>query len=150
MKRFETNKKYGTGGAADGAILVVKRTAKYLLVGLPNGDVKWVMHHEGDGGEYAKLAAGGRYEARNVVADADDAAPEEFGIKKGDLVETPRFLKVVIEKVFKSEANARKQGYTEPTDYDNGAYGILGKYIGESRMAFAAYVKQGVRDNGIV
>jgi hypothetical protein len=40
-------------------------------------------------------------------------------IKKGDLIETPRFLNVRIQKVFRSETNARKQKYVEPTHYRN-------------------------------
>jgi len=62
-------------------------------------------------------------------------------IKKGDYIETPRFLKVQIQKVFKSEANARKAGYYQPTHYDNYMYGIFGKHIGVNRMIFAAYEK---------
>ena len=63
-------------------------------------------------------------------------------IKKGAYVKTPRFLTVKITKVFRSEQNAYKQGYCEPTHYDNdGKYGILGKMIEENRMAFTAYKK---------
>jgi hypothetical protein len=43
----------------------------------------------------------------------------EITIKPGDYVNTPRFLRVKIQKTFKNEANARRQGYTEPTHYDN-------------------------------
>lgn len=62
-------------------------------------------------------------------------------MKKGDWVNTPRFLKVHIEKVFRSQANALKQGFTEPTDFRNSEYGILGKSTGFNMMVFAAYKK---------
>ena len=40
-------------------------------------------------------------------------------MKKGDYVDTPRFLKVRIEEVYNSEAEARKAGFTETTHYWN-------------------------------
>lgn len=36
-------------------------------------------------------------------------------MKKGDYVRTPRFLNVKVEKTFRSEENAQKAGFTEPT-----------------------------------
>jgi len=63
-------------------------------------------------------------------------------MKKGDRVYTPRFCTVRIEKVCRSERTARKQGYTEPTYYDNPDYAVLGKSIGLNRMIFAG-VKKG-------
>ena len=62
-------------------------------------------------------------------------------MKKGDYIYTPRFCTVKIEKVFQCEANARRAGYTEPTHYIDGMYGILGKSTGINRMSFAAYKK---------
>jgi hypothetical protein len=62
-------------------------------------------------------------------------------INKGDRVETPRFCTVRIQKVFRSESNARKQKFIEPTHYENDRYGILGKHVGPNLMIFAAYVK---------
>jgi len=59
-------------------------------------------------------------------------------MKKGEYVETPRFLKVKIEKVFRSNERALKEGYTEPTHYRDSEYHIRGKNIGENRMVFAA------------
>lgn len=59
-------------------------------------------------------------------------------MKKGDWVETPRFLKVKIEKVFRSNERACKEGYTEPTHYRDNDYYIRGKHIGPNRMIFAA------------
>jgi len=59
-------------------------------------------------------------------------------MKKGDWVDTPRFLKVKIQKVFRSEGNARKNGYTEPTHYNNWEYAVLGKHTGINMMVFAA------------
>ena len=62
-------------------------------------------------------------------------------IKKGDWVQTPRFLLVKINEVFKSEREAREAGYTETTHYllqhDNG-YNVLGKVTGENKIVFAA------------
>lgn len=52
-----------------------------------------------------------------------------------------KVLHCKIEKVFQCEANARRAGYTEPTHYIDGMYGILGKSIGINRMIFAAYKK---------
>ena len=60
-------------------------------------------------------------------------------MKKGDWVNTPRFLKVKIEDVLTPE-QAREQGYTEPTHYQ-GEYDIRGKHIGTNRMQFAAIEK---------
>lgn len=59
-------------------------------------------------------------------------------MKKGDQIYTPRFCTVTIEKVFKSEENARKEKYAEPTHYDDPNYSILGKHTGTNRMTFAA------------
>jgi hypothetical protein len=58
-------------------------------------------------------------------------------MKKGDLVNTPRFCKVKIEKVFRSNERANKEGYTEPTHYRDSEYMIRGKSIGNNRMIFA-------------
>lgn len=62
-------------------------------------------------------------------------------MKKGDYVITPRFLRVKIEKVFRNKKNAQKAGFTEPTHYDDKAFGVLGKNIGVNRMIFAGYRK---------
>lgn len=62
-------------------------------------------------------------------------------MKKGDYVSTPRFCSVRIEKVFRSEENARKNGFCEPTHYVNGTYGVLGKHTGINTMIFAGYKK---------
>ena len=62
-------------------------------------------------------------------------------IHKGDYIETPRFLKVKIQMVCRSEETARKQGFVEPTHFENDKYGILGKMIGENSMNFVAYKK---------
>ena len=61
-------------------------------------------------------------------------------IKKGDFVDTPRFCKVEIEKVFTSRENAARQGFHEPTHYQ-GEVDILGKHTGRDRMIFAAVKK---------
>lgn len=62
-------------------------------------------------------------------------------MKKGDYIQTPRFLGVKIEKVFKNEKNAYKAGFTEPTYYDDPVYGIYGKVISQYKMIFAAFKK---------
>ncbi len=62
-------------------------------------------------------------------------------IKKGDYVLTPRFCTVKIDKVFKSRENAAKEGYTEPTHFQDYDFGVVGKSIGINRMTFAAYRK---------
>jgi hypothetical protein len=59
-------------------------------------------------------------------------------MKKGEWIETPRFCKVKIKKVFRSNERANKEGYTEPTHYRNNEYYIRGKSIGNNRMIFAA------------
>ena len=59
-------------------------------------------------------------------------------MKKGDYVETPRFLKVRIQEVYQDNAQALKDGYTEPTHYRSEDYHIRGKHIGINRMWFAA------------
>lgn len=64
-------------------------------------------------------------------------------LKKGDIVYSPRFCHLEIQKVFQSEAAARKAGFNEQTDYKDRDYGILGKSIGMNRMIFAAYRKEG-------
>ena len=62
-------------------------------------------------------------------------------MKKGDMVNTPRFLKVRIEKVCRNSRTARQQGYVEPTHYHSEDYSILGKNIGDNCMIFAAVRK---------
>jgi hypothetical protein len=58
---------------------------------------------------------------------------------KGDLVKTPRFLKVRLEEVFSSEQDALRAGYVEPTHYsDCQGYQVYGKHIGTNLMKFAA------------
>ena len=63
-------------------------------------------------------------------------------MKQGDWINTPRFLKVKIEKVFNSEREAKEQGFYEPTHYDNTEWEICGKHIGINRMIFAAVKKE--------
>jgi hypothetical protein len=62
-------------------------------------------------------------------------------IKAGDLIRTPRFLTVKIVKVFDNDREARQEGYTEPTHYDDAEYDIFGKHIELNRMTFAAVKK---------
>ena len=64
-------------------------------------------------------------------------------MKKGDYVQTPRFLRVKIEDVFDSEKEARKAGYTETTHYwDDPEYGVYGKSLDMYHMVFAAFRKK--------
>lgn len=61
-------------------------------------------------------------------------------MKAGDHVKTPRFLTVKIEKVFETEEEARKEGFTEPTHYNRkDGYDIVGKSLDVYHMLFAAY-----------
>lgn len=59
-------------------------------------------------------------------------------MKKGDYVYTPRFCSVKIQEIFETEKEARAEGYTEPTHYDNPEYKINGKHTGLNHMIFAA------------
>lgn len=60
-------------------------------------------------------------------------------MKKGDFVNTPRFLKVRIERVFSNRRTALQSGYTEPTNYrDYRGYQVYGKHTGPNLMIFAA------------
>jgi hypothetical protein len=62
-------------------------------------------------------------------------------MKKGDIVNTPRFLKVEISEVLTRD-EAWEQKYTEPTHYhDDPNFAIYGKMIGVNRMEFAAVIK---------
>lgn len=65
-------------------------------------------------------------------------------MKKGNWVQTPRFLGVRIEKVFREKDTAIRAGFTEPTYYcgpESDRYGILGKSLDMYHMVFAAYRK---------
>ena len=62
-------------------------------------------------------------------------------MKKGEWIETPRFLKVQIEKVFNTIQEAYTEGYTEPTHYNSPDFDIKGKHTGINRMIFAAVRK---------
>ena len=62
-------------------------------------------------------------------------------MKIGDYVNTPRFCTVRIDAIFASEAEARANGYCEPTYYRGGDYTILGKSLDMYHMIFAAVPK---------
>lgn len=64
-------------------------------------------------------------------------------MKAGDLVETPRFLKVRIRAMYAKVETLREDGYTEPTHYRDPDYFILGKNIGGNCMVFAAAPRYG-------
>jgi len=74
------------------------------------------------------------------IEDYEKRMSEAPYFQKGDWAETPRFLRVKIDKVL-FETDAYKQGYNEPTHYEDPNYNIFGKCIGENRMIFAAVVK---------
>jgi hypothetical protein len=61
-------------------------------------------------------------------------------MKKGDYVQTPRFLTVRISEVL-TEDEAITEGFTEPTHYEGVNYEIRGKSIDLNRMVFAAIKK---------
>lgn len=61
-------------------------------------------------------------------------------MKKGDYINTPRFLSVKIQDIL-TPAQAREQGYTEPTHYRDADYNIFGKHTGVNQMIFAAVCK---------
>jgi len=62
-------------------------------------------------------------------------------VEIGSYINTPRFLKVRIAAIFDSQEEARKEGYYEPTHYDNPEYDILGKHTGVNTMIFAGVKK---------
>lgn len=62
-------------------------------------------------------------------------------MNKGDMIYTPRFCTVEIKEVFESRIEAVEAGYNEPTHFQNGKYGILGKMTGINRMEFAGFKK---------
>ena len=59
-------------------------------------------------------------------------------MKKGDCVQTPRFLRVRLEAVYGCPEELYAEGYKEPTHYKSDDYTVLGKSIGENCMLFAA------------
>lgn len=63
----------------------------------------------------------------------------EQEVWEGMRVHTPRFLDVTIRRVYSDPAEARRDGFREPTHFDgNPWYNILGRNIGENMMDFAA------------
>jgi len=66
-------------------------------------------------------------------------------LKKGDFVDTPRFLKVRISEILLSNkadcACGCDPGFTEPTHFEHPYYNVFGKHIGTNRMVFAAVLK---------
>ena len=65
-------------------------------------------------------------------------------MKKGDRVDTPRFCKVEILKVFRSRENAFKAGFNISADYRSpNGFLVYGKMIGPNRMNFVAVKPDG-------
>lgn len=64
-----------------------------------------------------------------------------FKIHAGDYVDTPRFCKVQIERVYRDESEMRQDGFTEPTDYRDSEYVVCGKSTELNCMIFAAALK---------
>lgn len=54
-----------------------------------------------------------------------------------DIIYTPRFCSVRIDAIYENIADARKDGYTEPTHYHKDGYTILGKNTSPNHMVFA-------------
>ena len=63
-------------------------------------------------------------------------------MKKGDWVNTPRFLNVEIKEVFENISQAYEAGFKEPTHYRSDEYDVLGKSLDVYHMVFAAAKKQ--------
>lgn len=64
-------------------------------------------------------------------------------MERGDVINTPRFLKVTINCVL-TRKEAAEQGFSEPTHYyDDPDYDILGKSTAVNYMIFAAVKKEG-------
>ncbi len=63
-------------------------------------------------------------------------------MQKGDKVYTPRFCSVTIQDVLSRE-EARKQGFIEPTHYNDpsGEYDVYGHVYKPNHMRFAAVRK---------
>ena len=62
-------------------------------------------------------------------------------MEKGDFIRTPRFGTVKIQEVFQDYIEAGKQGFVEPTHYEDLEHDVLGKSLGTNRMVFAAINK---------
>ena len=62
-------------------------------------------------------------------------------MKKGNHIQTPRFGSVTIDEVFNSKLEAVMAGYTEPTYYHDGEYGIAGKSLKTEMRGGTAWVK---------
>lgn len=60
---------------------------------------------------------------------------------KGSFVWTPRFLDVMLSEVYDSREAAMAAGFTEPTHAKSDYFDVLGKCLGNNRMAFAAAMK---------
>lgn len=63
-------------------------------------------------------------------------------IKVNDWVRTPRFLNVQIEQIFTTEVEMRRNGFTEPTHFQDELFVICGKSTGLNQMVFAAAHKE--------
>lgn len=67
-------------------------------------------------------------------------------IRAGMRVETPRFCTVEVEKLYTSESEAKRDGYTVSTDYQygyivvEGVHNVLGHQIDMYHMTFCAVV----------
>ena len=62
-------------------------------------------------------------------------------MKMNDKVYTQRFCTVTISQIFDSREDAMKEGYSEPTYFDDPEWIVVGKSIDMYRMQFAAYPK---------
>jgi hypothetical protein len=62
-------------------------------------------------------------------------------VKVGTQIYTPRFCTVQIKEIFANKAEAQRNGYTEPTYWEDPEYGCLGKSLNMYHMDFCAYKK---------
>lgn len=63
-------------------------------------------------------------------------------MKLGDWIDTPRFCKVEIERIFESKKEANVEKFTEPTYYNcDPEYDVFGKSLDQYHMIFAAVKK---------
>lgn len=60
---------------------------------------------------------------------------------KGAVVQTPRFLSVMLSEVFPSREAAFAAGFAEPTHFKSDYFDVLGRSLGNNMMDFAAAMK---------
>lgn len=61
-----------------------------------------------------------------------------MGLQIGDIVESPRFLKIRIGRIISDRREAKSAGYTQPTYCNDTVYDVRGKFVGSDGIEFAA------------